>query len=150
MLEISTAKKTLEFKFSLKALMKVNSEHSTIDDGKSNGNGGALAFVQLINGNDEMLISILKSCATKPVSENELLNVIEDYIIENDTDYAQLFDLVTAEMKNSAFFGKKIRDMKKQMEKQKEMIMNKEEKTLADKEFLESADYTLQLMTQEK
>lgn len=150
MLEISTANKTLEFKFSLKALMKVNNEHSTIDDGKSNGNGGALAFVELLNGNDGMLISLLKSCATKPVSENELLNVIEDYITENDTDYDQLFDLVTAEMKNSAFFGKKIRDLKKQMEKQKEMVMSKEEQTEADKEWLKSADYILPLMTQEK
>lgn len=154
MLELNTGSKTFEVKFNLKALMKVNSAFSNVENGKSSGDGASVAYVDLLTGNDETLIKVLKLCASPKVEELDIELAIENYVEEHskndDEAYKAFFNLVIEELKNSRFFGKKAKDIQEQMEKQKEMILAQETLTATHKEKLDSLDYILALMKQEK
>lgn len=153
MLELNTGSKTFEVKFNLKALMKVNSEFSNIENGKSNDDGASVAYVQLLTGNDKTLVDVIKLCANPKVSESEVEQAIENYVEENSDNeeaYKEFFNLIIEEFKNSRFFGKKAKDIQAQMTKQKEMILAQDPQTEKSKEKLDSMEYILTLMKQEK
>lgn len=97
----------LEIKFNYKMLFMVNKQLSTKDEnGQSQDNGAGQLFMDIIEGKDKAIHSIIEIANGKKMTENEIIDAVEVYAEEHG--YEELFEELEREMLDSGFFMPKI------------------------------------------
>ena len=113
--------KPLEIKFGYGMLFKANKKLASKDkNGNSQNDGAGILFAQVLEEEDDALINIIKLAAKGDPSENEVLDAIEKYVNQFETEekgYERVFSDLKEEMLNSGFFVKKLKKYIDNLEK---------------------------------
>lgn len=146
-MQVTINGKMSELKFNFKALFKVNSEYSTIENGINQGNGAVLLFIRLIEGDVTVIPEIIKVAGGfgKITNEDKLFEAIDE-ITDGGEKIDEVMDELKAELKQSGFFVKTITSYKNQIE---ESIPMMEEKAKTDDTMannLQAIKYSVKLL----
>lgn len=144
MIELATNNKKVELKFGLKVLLKANKEFGTIHEGQKQEDGGSRIYMELATGSDNKLVEFIKLCAKDKLTDDEVVEMLENYMDANDVEYEDIFDLFMDELNESRFFSKKINDTIKLLEKQQKA----QRETAPEK--AEELEYMLDLLKRKK
>ena len=114
--------KEQEVKFDFKTLFKANRELSSKnpETGKKNDDGAFNLFTQINEGSDEGIINLIQLTGNKVTEEQALdamAQYMEDYELDDEEAYDQLFKDVKDELLNSGFFVGKLKKQVDTMEK---------------------------------
>lgn len=118
---ITVKNKEVKIKFNYMMLFKANKKLGTKDEnGKSQNDGAATLFVNVLEQEDDALIDIIQLASD--CTENDALKAIEDYMINSEIEneeeaYTQIFNDLKAEMLASGFFVKKVKKYIENLEK---------------------------------
>lgn len=129
---ITIKNKEREIKFNYRLLFKANKYFgSEKEDGTKEANGAGNLFLRLTEKDDDALVDFLKLACKEKVSEEDIIQAIEEYVTASDdveTDYVGLFDEILEEMKHSGFFSVKLKQYLEMLEKARKMMLEKETK----------------------
>lgn len=144
MIELATNNKKVELKFGLKVLLKTNREFGSIHEGQKQDDGGSRIYMDLATGSDNKLVEFIKLCASDKLTDDEVIEMLENYMDANGVEYEEIFNLFMDELNESRFFSKKINDTIKLLEKQQEA----QRETAPEK--AEELEYMLDLLKRKK
>lgn len=144
MIELATNNKKVQLKFGLKVLLKTNREFGSIHEGQKQDDGGSRIYMDLATGSDNKLVEFIKLCASDKLTDDEVIEMLENYMDANDAEYEEIFNLFMDELNESRFFSKKINDTIKLLEKQQEA----QRETAPEK--AEELEYMLDLLKRKK
>ena len=109
-MEFKVKNKIIEIKFDYRTMFKVDKQLATKnkDTGASNNDGVGTLFNNILNRNDEILLSANKAFS-KAISEDDAITAIENWLADNEAaDTESLFEEIQQEMVDSGFFKNKI------------------------------------------
>ncbi|MBC1921980.1 tail assembly chaperone [Listeria grayi] len=144
MIELATNNKKVQLKFGLKVLLKTNREFGSIHEGQKQDDGGSRIYMDLATGSDNKLVEFIKLCAPDKLTDDEVIEMLENYMDVNGVEYEEIFNLFMDELNESRFFSKKINDTIKLLEKQQEA----QRETAPEK--AEELEYMLGLLKRKK
>lgn len=125
-MQITFDGKDYNVKFNFNALFKANTLFSNVDkDGNSMKDGAANLFIRLISGDDTALSDVVELFIPKKASRDQINNVVDE--LTNDGEKAEsVVNEFINEMKKSGFFGRAIKNYKKQIERGIVMLKKKD------------------------
>lgn len=125
-MQITFDGKDYNVKFNFNALFKANTLFSNTDkDGNSMKDGAANLFIRLISGDDTALSDVVELFIPKKASRDQINNVVDE--LTNDGEEAEsVVNEFIDEMKKSGFFGRAIKNYKKQIERGIVMLKKKD------------------------
>lgn len=118
-MELTVKNQKIEIKFTYQLMYKVNKQLGTVNEktGRRNSDGVGTLFYQVVEGDDQALVDLVKLCSgKKSLSEDDVLDAIAAHV-EEKGDTEELFTELKDEMVASGFFKEKISKYIGNMEK---------------------------------
>lgn len=132
-MELKANKKIIEIKFNYRMMFKVDKKLATRNQetGASNNDGVGTLFSQILNRDDNGLVSLIKLASSqvgkKDFTDDDAIDVIEQWLEDNEaTSTEGLFQAVQDEMVESGFFKDKISKYIDNMKKVIDYLKSKE------------------------